>query len=437
MDNKTVTVVGLGKIGLPLAVQFALKGMRVFGVDKNAEIVDSVNNSVEPYPGEEDLSFNLERVIRNGRLFATIDLEKSVSQSEFVVVVVPLYTNKENEPDYINIDEVSEKIGNSMQPGVLISFETTLPIGTTRNRVLPILEQQSRMKIGKDFNLVFSPERVLTGRVFNNLKKYPKLVGGITPGCTKAGVMFYESVLDFDHRDDLPKANGVWEMPNCETAEFTKLAETTYRDVNIALANQFALFAQELNLDFFNIIQAANSQPFSHIHRPGIAVGGHCIPVYPKLYLSTDNKATLVKEAREVNEAMPQKLVEAIERVHGSCFGQRVAIFGLSYRGGVKESAYSGAFSLLRILSSKGAIISLNDPLYSDLEIRNHGFKPYHLGEPVDIIIIQADHKEFVELNPSQFPEVRTVVDGRGILEVSDWPKLNFVSLEHESSKFN
>jgi nucleotide sugar dehydrogenase len=432
MQAKTVTVIGLGKIGLPLAVSFALKGFRVFGVDKNSRIIKDVNAALEPHPGEENLDTKLKQAIDCGNLIATINLEGSVSKSEVVVVVVPLYTDKDNHPDFGSIDEVTQGIGKSMKLGTLISFETTLPIGTTRNRIAPRLEHLSGLRVGKDFNLVFSPERVLTGRIFKDLREYPKLVGGVTPVCTEVGSKFYESVFDFNQRIDLLTPNGVWQMQNCEAAEFAKLAETTYRDVNIALANQFALFAQESNLNVFEIIEAANSQPFSHIHKPGIAVGGHCIPVYPKLYLSTDLRASIVQEARRVNEAMPENVISNLERIHGSCSGQRIAILGLSYRGGVKESAFSGAFSVSELLKSKGAKVLLHDPLYSDEEITEYGFVPYHIGEPVDVIVVQADHENYKKLLPKDFPRLKTVVDGRGILDANSWRGLNFISVNHK-----
>ena len=164
-----------------------------------------------------------------------------------------------------------------------------------------MLEQGSGLVAGDGFHLVFSPERVLTGRVFADLRKYPKLVGGFSRGCEERGIAFYESVLDFDERTDLPRANGVWPMGSAEAAEMAKLAETTYRDVNIGLANQFAKFADKNGIDVYAVIEACNSQPYSHIHQPGIAVGGHCIPVYPRLYLHNDPDATIVAAAREAN----------------------------------------------------------------------------------------------------------------------------------------
>ena len=152
-----------------------------------------------------------------------------------------------------------------------------------------------------DFHLVFSPERVLTGRVFSDLRKYPKLVGGIDEASTAAGIAFYEAVLDFDDRPDLADKNGVWNLGTAEASEMAKLAETTYRDVNIALANQFAIFAEGANIDIAKVIAASNSQPYSHIHQPGIAVGGHCIPIYPRFYLWNDPEATVVRSARAVS----------------------------------------------------------------------------------------------------------------------------------------
>ena len=167
-----------------------------------------------------------------------------------------------------------------------------------------MLAEGSGLSAGEDFHVVFSPERVLTGRVFADLRRYPKLVGGIDEASTARGVEFYEQVLDFDERPDLPQANGVWDLVTAEASELAKLAETTYRDVNIGLANQFARVADSNGIDVKKVIEACNSQPYSHIHQPGIAVGGHCIPIYPRMYLWNDPVATVVRSAREANAAM-------------------------------------------------------------------------------------------------------------------------------------
>ena len=161
----------------------------------------------------------------------------------------------------------------------MVCYETTLPIGTTRTRFAPVLEKTSGLTCGSDIFIAYSPERVFSGRIFADLRAYPKLVGGLDPISADRAVAFYERILDFDDRDDLSRQNGVWNLGKAEAAEMAKLAETTYRNVNIALANEFALHAEELELDAYSIIEASNSQPFSHIHQPGIAVDrwcGHC-----------------------------------------------------------------------------------------------------------------------------------------------------------------
>ena len=243
-----IAVVALGKIGLPLAVQFANKGHQVIGCDVNQKTVDLVNAGTEPFPGEAHLQEHLNKVVKNGNLIATTDTQDAVSKSEAVVVVVPLFVDEQGVPDFGWMDAATEKIGAGLKPGTLVSYETTLPVGTTRNRFAKALEKASGLTAGKDFTLVFSPERVLTGRVFADLRKYPKLVGGIDAASTAAGVKFYEAVLDFDDRPDLQQKNGVWDLGSCEASEMAKLAETTYRDVNIALANQFAIFAEGANM---------------------------------------------------------------------------------------------------------------------------------------------------------------------------------------------
>ena len=420
-----IAVVALGKIGLPLAVQFANKGHQVIGCDVNQKTVDLINAGTEPFPGEAHLQEHLSKVVKSGNLIATTDTQDAVSKSEAVVVVVPLFVDEQGVPDFGWMDAATEKIGAGLKPGTLVSYETTLPVGTTRNRFAKALEKASGLIAGKDFTLIFSPERVLTGRVFADLRKYPKLVGGIDAASTAAGVKFYEAVLDFDDRPDLQQKNGVWDLGSCEASEMAKLAETTYRDVNIALANQFAVFAEGANIDIAKVIAASNSQPYSHIHQPGIAVGGHCIPIYPRFYLWNDPKATVVAAARAANAAMPEHAVDLLEEEIGNLSGKNVAVLGISYRGGVKESAFSGVFPTVAALTAKGAKVVVHDPMYTDAEITALGFTPYKIGGAVDGMILQADHAEYKKLTSSDFPGVKAIVDGRRALDAKLFAGIN------------
>ncbi len=417
-----ICVVALGKIGLPLAVQMATKGHQVVGADIDAELVELVNRGVPPFGGEADLDRRLREAVGNGNLRATTDTAAAVAESEAVVVVVPLYVDAEGVPDFGWMDDATRSIAAGLQPGTLVSYETTLPVGTTRNRFAPMLAKGSRLTPGRDFHLVFSPERVFIGRVFADLRKYPKLVGGVDDESTKRGVAFYESVLDFDDRPDLPRPNGVWNLGSAEASEMAKLAETTYRDVNIGLANQFARYAASVGVDVYQVIEASNSQPFSHIHRPGIAVGGHCIPVYPRLYLWNDPQATVVRAAREANAGMPAYAVGVLKGAYGDLAGARVVVLGAAYRNGVKETAFSGVFPTVEALVAGGAEAFVHDPLYSDAELQALGFAPYHFGEPVDAAIVHTDHAEYRDLGADQLPGVKALVDGRAVTDGRLWP---------------
>ena len=422
-----IAVVALGKIGLPLAVQFADANPEheVVGVDVNAKVVDLVNQGTEPFPGEDHLADKLAELVPAGRLRATTEYADAIPGADAVVLVVPLFVDEASgQPDFGWMDDATKSLAQHLTPGTLVSYETTLPVGTTRGRWKPMLEEISGLTEGSEdgFHLVFSPERVLTGRVFADLRRYPKLVGGLSEAGTAAAIAFYEAVLGFDERTDLPRPNGVWDMGSAEAAEMAKLAETTYRDVNIGLANQFARYADTVGIDVQRVIEACNSQPFSHIHNPGIAVGGHCIPVYPRLYLSTDADATVVRTAREANAAMPEYAVSRAESLLGSLSGLRVVVLGASYRGKVKETAFSGVFGTVAALRERGAQVLVHDPMFTDEELAAHGWDAYHWspgqpGEPIDVAIVQADHPEYAELNSADLPGLRLLLDGRRITD--------------------
>jgi nucleotide sugar dehydrogenase len=416
-----ICVVALGKIGLPLAVQFASKGHRVVGADIAKRVVDLVNEGLAPFPGETDLDVKLKAAVEAGLLSATTDTAVAVAGSEAVVVVVPLFVAADGRPDFGWMDDATHAVAAGLRPGTLVSYETTLPVGTTRGRWAPMLEAGSGLAAGRDLHLVFSPERVFTGRVFADLGRYPKLVGGIDTASAGRGVAFYEAVLDFDDRPDLARPNGVWDLGSAEAAELAKLAETTYRDVNIGLANQFARYADRIGVDVTKVIEACNTQPYSHIHQPGIAVGGHCIPIYPRMYLWNDPAATVVRAAREANAAMPEYAVSLLAGAYGDLTGAGVLVLGAAYRGGAKETAFSGVFPTVDALRRRGARPYVTDPLYTADELRSLDLPPYE-GEPVSAAVVQADHAEYRPLGAADLPGVRVLVDGRRVTDPARWP---------------
>ena len=422
-------VVGLGKIGLPIAVQAARKGHRVRGADISSRVVELVSAGTEPFPGEQGLAEGLKDVIGRGLLTATTDTTEAVSESEAVIIVPPLVVDEDGVPDFAALDRATEAVAAGLKPGTLVSYETTLPVHTTRRRLAPKLSELSGLELGRDLFVVHSPERVYSGRIFADLRRYPKLVGGLDDESTLRGLELYAAILDFDDRPDLDRPNGIWPMESAEAAELAKLADTVYRNVNIALANEFAVFSETIGVDVHGVIAAANSLPMSHIHQPGIAVGGHCIPVYPKFYLSNDPRAGVPAAAIKANEAMPRHAVDTILGRYGDLVDRKIAVLGATYRGGVKEVAFSGVFPLVECLRAQGAQVVVHDPLFTDEELKALGLTPYRVGEGCDVAVIQADHEEYRSLSATDLPGVRLVYDGRGVLSADRWSETIFLKL--------
>jgi len=404
-----VVVVALGKIGLPLAVQIARSGHSVVGCDINPQVVELVNGAEPPFPGEAGLEEALAAVIASGALRAQLDTTAAVAEGpDLVVAVPPLAVDGNAKPDWTALDAAVAAIGGGLQAGTTVAIETTLPVGTTRGRISVALEAASGLKAEQDFFTVFSPERVFSGRIFADLATYPKLVGGLSEAGEARGVELYGSFLEAE----------VWPIGSAEAAEMVKLAETTYRDINIAFANELARFADREGIDVERVIKAANSQPFSHIHSPGIAVGGHCIPVYPRFYLEGDPDAALPAAARAVNDAMPAYAAQRLEKALDGLEGARVLVLGAAYRGGVKETAFSGVFGTAAALEALGATVLVSDPLYSDDELTALGLTPWDL-EAIDAAIVQADHAEYAQLSAADLPGARVVLDGREIIDAA------------------
>jgi UDP-N-acetyl-D-glucosamine dehydrogenase len=405
-------VVALGKVGLPLAARMALAGHEVVGADVDPRVVELVNAGQAPFPNEAGLPEALAQTVADGRLRAVTDTAAAVAAGpDLVVAVPPLMVDAGARPDWGILDAVVADIGRGLTRSdtpTTVSVETTVPVGTTRGRVAPALAAASGLVEGADFHVVFSPERIFSGRAIADLDRYPKLVGGLSAAGEARGIELYASFLDAEVRG----------LGSAEAAELSKLAETTYRDINIAFANELARYADTLGVDVLSVIDAANSQPYSHVHRPGIAVGGHCIPVYPRFLLAGDADARLPLAAREINERMPAYAADLL----GDIAGQRVLILGIAYRGGVKETAFSGAFALRDALEGRGAEVLAADPLFTDEELRAHGFVPWDGSTPVDAAVVQADHGAYASLGAGDLPGVRTIVDGRGILDAARFP---------------
>ena len=407
-----IAVVGLGHIGLPLAVQYASRGHEVTGVDVDRRIVDTLNAGEAPHPDEGEVVERVPGLVANGHLRATTWEDTSaVHEADAVVVIVPVVVDGDREIDFRPIDAATRDIAAAIGPGTLVIYETTLPVGTTRSRFGPVLAEGSGLTLDEDLFLAFSPERVLVGRVLLDLRRYPKIVGGTSAESTRRAVAFYEAALD--------EGTELMAVASAEAAEMTKLAETTYRDVNIAYANELARYASRHGIDVMEVIGAANSQPYSHIHTPGVGVGGHCIPVYPHFLFNGDPELRIPPLAREINESMGAFTVDVIEDRIGSLDGQPVVVLGIAYRGDVREDAFSSAFRLRDELHAAGARVYGHDPYFDAEHLRGLGFEPYDLDapEPVRVAILQAAHGAYRDFGPARLPGLELFVDGRNALD--------------------
>lgn len=403
-----VAVVGAGKMGLPLCAQFADHGWHVIAVDVQQSVVDAINEGRSHVTEEPGLAELIATAHAGGRLTATTDGAAAARDADVVVLIVPVMLDDEQQPDYRYMDAAVASIAPGVHPGSLVIFETTLPVGDTRDRFTPPLEEASGLRVEADFFVAFSPERLYSGAALRNLATYPKLVGGVGPASTARAAAFYDAVLDTE----------VVAMSNAEAAEFSKLADTTYRDVNIALANEFARYAERVGVDIHEVIAAANSQPYSHIHQPGLGVGGHCIPVYPHFLLSRAPELELVELSRRTNDGQVGVAIRALQQELGGLEGVPVLVLGLTYRHGVHELAYSRALPLIERLSHQGAVVSAWDPLLTAEEIARCCATPWTWGEtaPFRAIVTQTADPQFLRLDPAWFPELEVVFDGRDSL---------------------
>jgi nucleotide sugar dehydrogenase len=415
-----VAVIGLGKIGLPLAVQYAQAGLTVIGCDINPDVVEIINQGGCHVHEEEGMETSVAELVQKGRLSATRHTAQAVGQASVVVVIVPVVVNERYEVDFTSIDAATRSIGDGLRADTLIIYETTLPAGTTEQRFRNILEERSGLQAGRDFSLAYSPERVSSGTIFRDLRTYPKIVGGIDERSTARAAEFYRQVLQAE----------VITMASPGEAEFVKLIETTYRDVNIALANEFARFADTHGFEVTAAIAAANTQPYSHIHQPGVGVGGHCIPVYPYFLLAGINEQdrrlatrelpplTLPHYSRQINDTMAQYAVQRIEAVLGPLSGRAVLLLGVAYRGNVRETAFTSARLLRDALTEHGATVYVDDPLFTTEELAAAGYQPLRAEQSGEIvaILLQAGHREYQEMDFARFTNCRVVLDGRRAL---------------------
>jgi len=412
----TICVFGLGKMGLPLACAFADAGFKVVGVDIDPEVVENVNRG-KTWFEEPELEEKLARAIGNGRLTATVDGELAVEKSDFIISIVPLVLDEERKPDFSAVLKVTETVSRKLRRGHVVGYETTLPIGTTENKLKPILEK-SGLKAGIDFGLFHSPERLMAGKVFSRLRELKKIIGAVDEKTAFIASEIYKVICPA----------GTLIVSNPRTAEMIKLAAGIWRDVNIAFANEMAKIADKYEVDIMEVIKAVNTSPRRIMLEPGCGVGGHCIPVYPYFIINevenADEMVPVIKAARKTNESMPEytvKLAEQELKKKGKKLeNANVVILGLAYRPYIKETINSPTLDMVKILKEKGANVSVFDPMFTEEEVKRiTGVKSGDfeaLLKEADCIIISTMYEMFNDLREKADSNC-IVIDGRNKLK--------------------
>lgn len=402
-----ITVVGGGRMGLPLACMFGKHGASVTVSDINQDLVNAIQTGNCPYeePGLPELMADLHKA---GRLYATTDTKKAASESEVIVVIVPAHLTVDRDINFSILQMASEEIGKGLKPGTLVVYETTVAVGGTRRCLIPCLEQQSGLKAGQDFYVAYSPERVKANHVLARLETTPKVVGGLDVASCAMAVAFYRRYLGAPVDD----------VGTIEAAEMVKLLGMLYRDVNIALANEFAAFCEVASVDFERVRLAANTDGEANLLLPGIGVGGHCVPVYPYFLTRESRRLGLPQRiseaAREINDRQPARQLERVEARWKSLKGKKVHILGLGFRPGVKVDIFSPSYALRDELQRLDAQVTIEDPHYTDKELRDAGFVPGTI-EVASVVVLNTAHKEFAAPDFAAWRKagVEVVLDGR------------------------
>jgi UDP-N-acetyl-D-mannosaminuronic acid dehydrogenase len=414
VEYRKICVIGLGYIGLPTACTFADQGIEVVGVDNNPQIITGLQQGKLHLfePGLEEL---VQRVLSTGKL--RVSSQPEPADAFIIAVPTPFHDGKKADMSYVR--SACDAIVPHLHRGNLVVLESTSPPRTTSDLVLPILER-SGLRAGIDFLLAYSPERVLPGRILHELVENARVIGGIDPASAKAGADLYRIIV-----------RGQIIQTDATTAEMVKLMENTYRDVNIAVANEFSRLAQHFNIDIWEAIQIANLHPRVNILSPGPGVGGHCISVDPWFLVeSAPDLTPLIRTAREVNDSQPEFVLNQVEKILGNLHGKTIAAFGLAYKPDVDDFRESPAVHCVELLQKAGVKVRVLEPF---LKGKIPGIKTFATAaetvQATDLILLLVNHSAFKDIDPLDLlplTSARIVFDTVNGWERTTWEQAGF-----------
>jgi len=406
-----ICVLGQGYIGLPTAALFAVNGHRVLGVDINKKVIDTINQGIAPFdePGLEEL---LKKAINSQNLI----IKSNVEEADVFLIAVPTPLDKETKSaDLSYVKSATEMVYPHLRRGNLVILESTVPPGSCNNLLIPILEK-SGLRVSNDFYLVHSPERAIPGKTIKEMVNNDRIIGGVDKKSSRFAKSLYSTFV-----------KGNIYLTDVITAEFVKLMENTFRDINIAMANEFAQIAGENGVNIWEAIKLSNKHPRVNVLLPGPGVGGHCIAIDPWFLTENSTRCRMISLAREINDSMPNHVFRIVKKMISGIRYPVISILGVAYKGNVDDTRETPALKFIKLAMNEGFSIKIHDPHVKDFE-----YKIMELDEAIydsDCIVLLTDHAEFEKINPATIATKmrnRNLVDTRNLLNVLKWKKEGF-----------
>lgn len=406
-----ICVLGLGYIGLPTAVLFATHGHEVVGIDINKNTVETINKGITPFD-EQGLSQLLEKAIKSKNLFA----KTKVEEGEVFIIAVPTPLDKDMKMAELKYERsAAEMIYPHLRKDNLVILESSVPPRTSEKLLIPILEK-SGLKVGEEFCLAHCPERAIPGNTIYEMVHNDRIIGGIDKKSTALAKSLYSCFV-----------KGNFYLTNTITAEFVKLMENTFRDINIALANEFTQIAEECEVNVWEAIELANKHPRVNVLKPGPGVGGHCIAIDPWFLTENSTRCRIVSLAREINNGMPNHVLQIVKGMLKGVKNPIITVFGVAYKGGVDDTRETPALKFIKLAENEGYKVKVHDP-----HVKEFKYEILGLEESVrdsDCIVLITDHIEFKEIDLKEISGLmrnKNVVDTRNMLDVEWWKEVGF-----------
>lgn len=421
--NLTVTVIGIGRIGLPTALSFANAGIPTIGVDIDSDLIAKIQKGIYPLNDEPEFAKIFESVIKRKKFEVTTDIKQAVPKSNIIILSLPTPMDKNYVPDYSALLTVGKNLNKLLKPGSMVIVESTIEPGFIEDEFISLLEgEENNLQSSKDFRLAVCPETANPGEIMSDFKKLPRLVGGIDDKTANLVSTIYKHVFGVE----------ILLMPDCKTANAAKLTANVFRDVNIAFVNELAMLFEKIGVDIIKVLEACDKKYNFQIHYPGAGVGGPCLPVNSYQFLNTarrtyDGVLRIIESAREINEHMPYHTIELLEdafnEAEKSIKNSTVTILGVSYKPDIGDIQLTPAEEIISKLDQLNSKIKIYDPYFKSTTVFSHKTEGnlFDAISDADAVILLTAHKEFYDIDPTLLvSKMKTpiFIDSRGIIEI-------------------